>query len=114
MLLYAIMEDTAQLNIRLAKSLLYDMEFVAQHYKISKAEWLKYKIANLVKQEREEIIQDIERRFIGGMISEQEFKSSTGINPTEEMKELRAKVTETPNKYIMSILEEIKKRESKQ
>jgi len=87
------------------------MEFVAQHYKIGKTEWLKYKIASLVKQEREKIIGDIERRFIGGMINEEQFKSSTGISPTKEMKELRSKVTEKPNKYIESILKDLEKRD---
>jgi hypothetical protein len=44
------------------------------------------------------------------MVSEQEFKSSTGIRPTKEMKELKTKATETPRKYIESILKEINKR----
>jgi len=87
------------------------MEFVAQHYKISKTEWLKYRIANIVKQEKEKIMGDIERRFIGGMINEEQFKSSTGISPTKEMKELRSKVTEKPNKYIESILKDLEKRD---
>jgi hypothetical protein len=101
------MEETTQFNIRLAKSLLYDMEFVAQHFNLSKSDWLKYRIAKIVKEEKQKIINDIERRFIGGMITEQEFKSSAGIRPTKEMKELKTKVTETPRKYIESILKEI-------
>jgi len=105
------MEETTQFNIRLAKSLLYDMEYVAQHYKISRTDWMKYRIANLVKEEKARIINDFERRFIGGMISEEEFKKETGINPTDEMKELRARVSETPRKYILSILKDIEKRE---
>jgi len=108
------MEETTQFNIRLAKSLLYDMEYVAQHYKISRTDWMKYRIASLVKEEKAKIIDDFERRFIGGMTTEEDFKSQTGINPTDEMKELRAKVSETPRKYIMSILKDIEKREGKQ
>jgi len=104
--------ETTQFNIRLAKSLLYDMEYVAQHYKISRTDWLKYRIANLVREEKARIISDFERIFIGGMISEEEFKKQTGINPTEEMKKLRANVSQTPRKYIMSILKDIKKREN--
>ena len=106
------MEETTQFNIRLAKALLYDMEYVAQHYKISRTDWMKYRIANLVKQEKARIIDDFERRYIGGMTTEEEFKKQTGINPTDEMKELRSRVSETPRKYIQSILEEIKKREN--
>ena len=105
------MEETTQFNIRLAKALLYDMEYVAQHYKISRTDWIKYRIANIVREEKASIINDFERRFIGGMTTEEEFKSQTGINPTKEMKELRAKVSQTPRKYIQSVLEEIKKRE---
>ena len=103
--------ETTQFNIRLAKSLLYDMEYVAQHYKISRTDWLKYRIANLVREEKARIISDFERRFIGGMTTEEEFKKQTGINPTEEMKDLRSKVSQTTRKYIMSILKDIKKRE---
>jgi len=104
--------ETTQFNIRLAKSLLYDMEYVAQHYKISRTDWLKYRIANLVREEKARIISDFERRFIGGMTTEEEFKKQTGINPTEEMKDLRSKVSQTTRKYIMSILKDIKKREN--
>ena len=106
--------NTTQFNIRLAKALLYDIEYVAQHYKISRTDWLKYRIANLVKQEKARIINDFERRYIGGMISQEEFKKETGIKPTDEMKELRSKASQTPRKYIMSILKEIKEREGKQ
>ncbi|MBA3064832.1 hypothetical protein FP803_05325 [Candidatus Woesearchaeota archaeon] len=106
------MEETTQFNIRLAKALLYDMEYVAQHYKISRTDWLKYRIAKLVREEKARIIDDFERRFIGGMTTEEDFKKQTGINPTKEMKELRSKVSETPRKYILSILEDIKKREN--
>ena len=105
--------ETTQFNIRLTKSLLYDMEYVAQHYKISRTDWLKYRIANLVREEKARIISDFERRFIGGMTTEEEFKKQTGINPTEEMKKLKASVSQTPRKYIMSILKDIEKRESK-
>jgi len=45
-------------------------------------------------------------------ISQEEFKKETGVRPTDEMKELRSKVSQTPRKYIMSILEEIKNREN--
>ncbi|MBU1204395.1 MAG: hypothetical protein KKE93_00620 [Nanoarchaeota archaeon] len=85
---------------------------MAQHYKISRTDWLKYRIASLVREEKARIINDFERRFIGGMISQEEFKKETGINPTKEMKELRSRVSQTPRKYIMSILEDIKKREN--
>jgi len=106
------MEETTQFNIRLAKSLLYDMEYVAQHYKISRTDWLKYRIAKFVREEKAKIINDFERRYIGGMISQGEFKKETGIRPTDEMKDLRSKVSQTPRKYIQSILEDIKKREN--
>jgi len=72
---------------------------------------MKYRIANLVKEEKARIINDFERRFIGGMTTEEEFKKQTGINPTDEMKEMRSSVRQAPRKYIQSILEEIKKRE---
>jgi len=87
------------------------MEYVAQHYKISRTDWLKYRIANIVREEKAKIINDFERRYIGGMISQEEFKKQTAINPTKEMKALRSKVSQTPRKYIMSILKDIEKRE---
>jgi len=104
--------ETTQFNIRLAKSLLYDMEYVAQHYKISRTDWLKYRIADFVKEEKARIINNFEARFISGMTTEEEFKKQTGIKPTDEMKKLRASVNEAPRKYIMSILEDIKNREN--
>jgi len=44
------------------------------------------------------------------MTTEEEFKKQTGINPTKEMKDLMAKVSQTPRKYIMSILKDIENR----
>ena len=82
------MDETDQFNIRIPKALLYDLEFVSQNLKISKNDWVRYKIAEAVQKEKEIIINKAETRFTEGLASENEFKQLTGVYPSDGLKEL--------------------------
>jgi hypothetical protein len=81
--------ETIQVNLRLPKRLVYDLEFISQHLNVNKSEWLKVKIAEMISQERFKIIENFDERYVKGYISDKEYKEETGINPTETLKEGR-------------------------
>ena len=42
-----MVEETTQINLRLSKALVYDMEYIAETLKINRNDWLKAKIADI-------------------------------------------------------------------
>ena|SRR3989338_6474596 len=112
------MEDTMQFNIRLPKKLVYDMEFIAQNLNISRNDWLKVKIAELISKEIEKtklnIMETAEGRFILGMIAAEDFKEIMGFKPTKEMIEERQRQISlskrgklSAKKYILDIAKKV-------
>ncbi len=85
------MEDTEQFNIRLPKALLYDLEFVSQHVKINRNDWVRLNLAKIIMDTKGEIIGRFEKKYVDGFLTDEEFKKLAGFNPTEGMKEVRAK-----------------------
>jgi|TARA_B100001971_G_scaffold61777_1_gene56696 hypothetical protein len=83
------MEETMQFNVRLPKKLVYDMEFIAQNLNISRNDWLKVRIAELISKEIEKtklsIMETAEGRYILGLITAEEFTQRMGFKPTKEM-----------------------------
>lgn len=85
------MEDTEQLNIRLPKALLYDLEFISQHIKISRNDWIRLNLAKFIMDTKEEIISKFEDKYVNGFLTDKEFKELVGFSPSDGMKELREK-----------------------
>ena len=83
-----------QFNIRLPKDLVKDMEYIAKNLKISRNDWLKVKLAELISREIEsekfDIYEQAEDKFVRGVITEQDFMQRKGIKPTKEMLKRRA------------------------
>jgi hypothetical protein len=80
------MEKTTQFNIRLPKTMVYDMEYIAEHLNISRNDWLKFKIAEMVLKEKLKIMNSFEERFVKGLISKDEFRKHMGFNPSPEIR----------------------------
>lgn len=87
------MGDTVQVNLRLPKGLVGDLEYIAENLKIKKSDWLKVKIAELVgnelRNEKFRIYQNAEDKFIRGVINEKEYEQRKGIKPSKELKQMR-------------------------
>ncbi|MBU0460742.1 MAG: hypothetical protein KJ597_04005 [Nanoarchaeota archaeon] len=94
------MEETTQFNIRLSQILIDDLKFVGKHLNINRNEWLKYKIAEAVSEEKLRIIEEIERAFAYGRITETEFENKMGFEPTRRLKRLRDSIALAPQKYF--------------
>lgn len=85
------MDETEQLNIRLPKALLYDLEYISQNIKIGRNDWIRSNLAKIIMQAKEVIIGKFEEKFVEGYLTEKEFKSLAGFNPTDGMKQLKEK-----------------------
>ena len=112
--------ETTQVNLRLPKRLVYDLEFISQHLNVNKSEWLKVKIAEMISNERIKILEEFDNRYIKGFISEKQYKEEIGMVPSESLKENRKfflkqksnDVTGARN-YLNMIMKEANTREEK-
>lgn len=87
-----------QMNIRLPKRLVYDMEYIAENLGVNRNDWLKVKLAELITKEVTEqkmwIQEKVEKDFIWGKVSNQEFKEKMGFKPTTELIQERKRQNE--------------------
>ena len=83
------MEDTTQFNLRLSKNLIKDMDFIADNLNISRNDWLKVRIAELISKEKLSILEAYETRYVQGKMTNLDFKQKTGVEPTMAMKDLK-------------------------
>ena len=85
----AIMTNTIQINLRLSKLLVNDMEYIAENLGVNRNDWLKVKIAEMItteiRNQKTWIQEKVERDFIFGKVSNQEFKEKMGFKPTSEL-----------------------------
>jgi|GEM_PF-2112046 len=101
------MEDTTQLNIRISKSLLWDLDYIAEHRKVSRNDWLRYMIADMISGEVLKIKEATQREYAAGRVSEEEFEKKMGFKPPKELKDLREKALGYQQRYIASILKNL-------
>ena len=92
-----------QVNIRLSKKLIEDIEYITQNLKVNRNDWLKVKLAELIAKEignkKSEIVEQAENKFVCGKITEQEFLQRKGFKPTKELVKQRG-VYETKQKLL--------------
>ena len=105
------MNDTTQFNIRLSKALIYDMEFIAENLKISRNDWLKFRLAELIREEKVKIMENIENKFISGLITEEQFKQKAGFKPTPEIKKIKQGASKSSKEYLQDVLKKIEAKE---
>lgn len=102
------MEETVQFNIRMSKALVEDLESISKHYNLSKSDWLRVKLAEMVRDEMQNIVIKMQKKFINGVMSEEEYVKQTGRYPTKWLIEKKKKAEEIANKaqedYIRDIV----------
>ncbi len=67
-------KSTEQMNIRVPKELLEDLEKISSILRVNKSEWIKIKLSELVYEEKSRLIQKYIELKEKGMISEAELK----------------------------------------
>jgi hypothetical protein len=67
-------KSTEQLNLRMPKELLADLDKIASILKVNKSEWIKIKLGELVYEEKSRLLQRYSELKDKGMINEKEYK----------------------------------------
>ncbi|MGV8140849.1 MAG: hypothetical protein ACP5NW_00235 [Candidatus Woesearchaeota archaeon] len=67
-------KSTEQLNLRMPKELLADLDKIASILKVNKSEWIKIKLSELVYEEKSRLLQKYSELKDKGMINEKEYK----------------------------------------
>ena len=67
-------KTTEQLNLRIPKELIEDLDKIASILKVNKSEWIKIKLGELVYEEKSRLLQRYAELKDKGMINEKEYK----------------------------------------
>ncbi|MFA5797788.1 MAG: hypothetical protein WC916_07200 [Candidatus Woesearchaeota archaeon] len=67
-------KSTEQLNLRMPKALLHDINLISEILKINKSEWIKIKIGEMVYEEKSRLLEHYSEKHKKGLITEAEFK----------------------------------------
>lgn len=92
--------DSSQYNIRMSKDLLYDLEWIAENLKINKNDWLRVRIAEIIRNEKRRLMIEIEDSYYRGSISDKEFKEKMGFAVPAEIRERKEIGLKATRRYI--------------
>ena len=67
-------KSTEQMNLRIPKELIEDLEKICSILKVNKSEWIKIKLGELVYEEKSRLIQKYVELKEKGMIDQKELK----------------------------------------
>ena len=67
-------KSTEQLNLRIPKELIQDLDKIASILKVNKSEWIKIKLGELVYEEKSRLLQKYSELKDKGVINEKELK----------------------------------------
>jgi len=101
------MEATTQFNMRISKSLLWDLDYIAEHRKVNRNDWLRYKIAEIISTEVMKIKEAAQREYAAGRISAQEYEKKMGFKPPKELENIRNSALGFRRQYMESLLEDL-------
>ena len=107
------MEATTQFNMRISKSLLWDSDYIAEHRKVNRNDWLRYKIAEIISTEVMKIKEAAQREYAAGRISAQEYEKKMGFKPPKELENIRNSALGFRRQYMESLLEDLPKPKGK-
>ena len=67
-------KSTEQLNLRIPKELIADLDKIASILRVNKSEWIKIKLGELVYEEKSKLLQKYSELKDKGVINEKELK----------------------------------------
>jgi hypothetical protein len=67
-------KSTEQLNLRIPKELIADLDKIASILKVNKSEWIKIKLGELVYEEKSRLLQKYAELKDKGMLNDKEYK----------------------------------------
>lgn len=105
MLSFAIRMDTRQFNFRISKGILFDLEFISRVTELDKGEWVRYKLAEAIRKEKEKLISELEKNFVQCRIDIKKFKELTGYEPHSSLIIAREGVKKKREEFELAIKE---------
>jgi len=67
-------KSTEQLNLRIPKELIEDLDKIASILKVNKSEWIKIKLSELVYEEKSRLLQKYAELKDKGMLNDKEYR----------------------------------------
>jgi hypothetical protein len=67
-------KSTEQLNLRIPKELIADLDKIASILRVNKSEWIKIKLGELVYEEKSKLLQKYSELKDKGVINEKELR----------------------------------------
>ncbi len=102
--------DTEQLNLRVNKELLKDIGEIARVLKVSKAEWIKVRLAELVAKEQFSIYRNVEDEYFMGRINNKQYADKLGFKPPQDVKKARKQLKQIGKDTLNAINKRIHKK----
>lgn len=105
--------ETEQLNIRVNKELLKDLDVISKFLKVNKSEWIKIRLAKEVLEEKNKLLMDLSTLYAKGMIDKSELENMVGKNIADEMEFIKNKAKDSVRSGVedgKKLREELKKR----
>ncbi len=81
---------TEQVNIRMPKGWVFDLEFIGRANKMSKSDWLKYQLNTLIRAEKDRLIELLEKDYVYCRKTDEEFKEILGYPASCQLRNLRS------------------------
>jgi hypothetical protein len=98
------MTKTTQLNIRISKSLLSEIDIISRILGVNRSEWIKVKFSELVHKAKSNYIRKIEQEYITEKIDDKAFERTVGCPPTKQLVLKRMSSKDAAKNVIKEIL----------
>lgn len=77
--------QTEQLNIRVSKELVKDLDVVSNILKVSRSEWIKTKLSEEANKEKNRLLMELSTVYAKGMIKKEDVERLVGREVFEQM-----------------------------
>jgi metal-responsive CopG/Arc/MetJ family transcriptional regulator len=81
--------ETEQVNIRMPKELVNDLDVISKLLKVNKSEWVKTKLAEEVHEEKNKLLMELSALYAKGMISKKKIEQLVGKDIADEMESIK-------------------------
>lgn len=93
---------TEQVNIRMPKGWVFDLEFIGRANKMSKSDWLKYQLNTLIRAEKDRLIELLEKDYVYCRKTDEDFKEIMGYPASYKLRNLRRAYAEKIKNLVKS------------
>ena len=85
--------ETTQLNIRMPKVLLKDIDVVSRLLKLNKSDWIRTTLAKSVSEDKNRLLMELGNLYVDGVLSKRDVERIVGKDVADRM-EVLAEIAE--------------------